>query len=97
MKAMYTFYAMEKGFVIERDKFEEFVKTQNFIDLKVEFHRLPINTWPEGTNPLFSYLPVSSIDPFSPPLDHQDSLIPSPFLLSTNIFFQLHSNCISFI
>src|SRR5579859_5644806 len=94
MKAMYTFYAMEKGFVIERDKFEEFVKTQNFIDLKVEYRRLPINTWPDGTNPRFSHYPfLRSLHP------HHHSIIkiplnPSPFLLLHKYIlptpFQLH-------
>ena len=48
MKALYTFYENEKGFVIERQRFEEFVRTQPFVDITVENRRLPINTWPEG-------------------------------------------------
>jgi hypothetical protein len=56
MKALYTFYAMEKGFVLERDRFQEFVQTQDFVDVKVELRRLPINSWPEGTSAV-SYLP----------------------------------------
>jgi hypothetical protein len=48
MKALYTFYENEKGFVIERQRFEEFVRTQPFVDIMVENRRLPINTWPEG-------------------------------------------------
>jgi hypothetical protein len=50
MKALYSFYENEKDFVIERQRFEEFVKTQPFVDITVENRRLPINTWPEGTN-----------------------------------------------
>jgi hypothetical protein len=48
MKTLYTFYESEKGFVIERQRFEEFVKTQPFVDITVDNRRLPINTWPEG-------------------------------------------------
>jgi hypothetical protein len=48
MKAMYSFYKTEKDFVIERQRFKEFVKTQPFVDITVENRKLPINTWPEG-------------------------------------------------
>src|SRR5579862_4295981 len=86
MKAMYTFYAMEKGFVIERDRFEEFVRTQNFIDLIVEHRRLPINTWPDGTDPCFSH------HPFLRALHSQHhsiikTLLSPPPFLRTNLFF----------
>ena len=63
MKSLYTFYAEENGFVIERNKFEEFVKTQKFTEMTCQNRRLPINTWPEGT-PSLSLVP-------SPPLSLQ--------------------------
>ena len=81
MKALYSFYANEKGFVIERQRFEKFVKTQPFVDITVENRRLPINTWPEGT---YFLLEISDCE-----MRKQNELVHLPFPFSLALLLVL--------